>query len=416
MSNTTKPLTPGLLNPKALLWIGVIALLAGYGLNYFKAQKGLIRLETGKENTLVTNQDTTEGGASSATDPGFAITLDSLDITPHTTAYQIKLMKRDSATFDHASMGSNIPSTLVALYPLEPMKNTVVDKTEYRFRLKEFYPNFEFAYEYPANRDSISPKAPGITLELKTKEGNPIVTLHTKLPNKNKLADIVSLGASLAFYWEIPMDSVRAIASDPATHGNKVVFSGADRRVFFIINDSIAEQPLTEKSFYKIPGQDSAGFTILYCFPDMALLKAVPSTKGTELLNPVAHVEIWKEGQGAQDAFVYPESGPRKGGEFEIPGSGYLIGLGIDQEKEVKYCNCKLSIREEGTDRAEIVSINEGKSANYKGYSLRPVECRMGHPGKVILEIQKRPGRILMISGMVSLVFGIFLLVFRRRS
>lgn len=416
MSNTTKPLAPGLLNPKVLLLIGVIALLAGYGLNYFQAQKGLIRLETGKENTLVTNQDTTEGGASAATGPGFAITLDSLNITPHTSAYQIKLMKRDSATFDHASMGNNIPSTLVGLYPLEPMKNTVVDQTEYRFRLKEFYPNFEFAYEYPANRDSIQPKAPGITLELMTKEGTPIVTLHTKLPNKNKLADLVSLGASLAFYWEIPMDSVRAIAADRTKPGNKVVFSGADRRVFFIVNDSIAEQPLTEKSFYKIPGQDSAGFTIIYCFPDMALLKAVPSTRGTELLNPVAHVEIWKEGQGAQDAFVYPESSGRKGGEFEIPGSGYLIGLGIDQEKEVKYCDCKLSIREDGNETAEIVSITSGKSARYKGYSLRPVECRMGHPGKVILEIQKKPGRILMISGVLLAVFAIFLMFLRRKT
>lgn len=395
--------------------IGVIALLAGYGLDYFQAQKGRIRLETGKENTLVTSQDTTGGKDSSATRPGFAITLDSLHIRPHTTAYQIKLMKRDTASFDHASMGNNISSTLVGLYPLEPMKNTVVDNTEYRFRLKEFYPNFEFAYEYPENRDSIQPKAPGITLELKTKEGTPIVTLHTKLPNKNKLADLVSLGASLAFYWEIPMDSVRAMAADRTEHGNRIVFSGADHRIFFIVNDSISEQPLTEKSFYKIPGQDSAGFTIIYCFPDMALLKAVPSTRGTALLNPVAHVEIWKEGQGAQDAFVYPESGPRKGGEFEIPGSGYLIGLGIDQEKEVKYCDCHVSIRDGGSETAEIVSMSSGKSVNYKGYNLRPVECRVGNPGKVILEIQKKPGRILMISGVLLAVFAILLMILRRK-
>ena len=395
--------------------IGVIALLAGYGLDYFQAQKGRIRLETGKENTLVTSQDTTGGKDSSATRPGFAITLDSLNIRPHTAAYQIKLMKRDSATFDHASMGSTSASTLIGLYPLEPMKNTVVDKSEYRFRLKEFYPNFEFAYTYPADRDSIQPNAPGITLELKTKEGTPIVTLHTKLPNKNKLADLVSLGASLAFYWEIPMDSVRAMAADRTEHGNRIVFSGVDRRIFFIVNDSISEQPLTEKSFYKIPGQDSAGFTIIYCFPDMALLKAVPSSRGTELLNPVAHVEIWKEGQGAQDAFVYPESGPRKGGEFEIPGSGYLIGLGIDQEKEVKYCDCQVSIRESGNEKAEIVTMTAGKSANYKGYSLRPVDCRMGNPGKVILEIQKKPGRILMISGVLLAVFAILLMILRRK-
>ncbi len=408
-------MTPGLLNPGGLLLIGVIALLAGYGLNYFQAQRGLIRLEAGKENTLVTNQDTTEGGSSSAKGPGFAITLDSLNIRPHTPEYQIKLMKRDSATFDHASMGNNIASTLVGLYPLEPMKNTIIDNTEYRFRLKEFYPNFEFAYEYPANRDSIQPKAPGITLELKTKEGNPIVTLHTKLPNKNKLADLVSLGASLAFYWDIPMDSIRAIAADQSKAGHKVVFSGADQKVYFIVNDSIDEQPLKEKSFYKIPGQDSAGFTIIYCFPDMALLKAVPSTRGTALLNPVAHVEIWKEGQGAQDAFVYPESGPRKGGEFEIPGSGYLIGLGIDQEKEVKYCDCHVSIRDGGTGKAEIVSMISGKPVNYKGYRLRPVECRMGNPDKVSLEIQRKPGRIPMIVGGLLAVFAIFLMIFRRK-
>jgi hypothetical protein len=396
---------------------GILILLAGLALNHFYGQKGKLLLEAGKENTLITNQDTTSGGDSSAPKLGLAITLDTVILKPHTPEYELRLLKRDTTVAaHHGAMSGSTFSTLTGVFPLEQMKIRVVEKTDLRFRLKEFYPNFEFAYEYPANRDSIAAKAPGITLELKTREGTPIVTLRSDQPNKNKLGDIVSLGASLFFYWDIPMDSIKAIADDHSKPGNKIVFSGADHKIFFILNDSITEKPLQEKTFYAMPGQDSVGFTIIYCFPDIALLKAVPSTRGTDLLNPVAHVEIWKEGQGAIDAFVYPESRVRKGGEFEIPGSVYRIGLGIDPAKEMPYCDCSISARKDGSETPEVISFVSGKSMMYKGYRFRPVKCLAGVPGKVTMEIEKMPGRNLVIGGIIVAVLAIFLMLFRKKA
>ena len=99
-------------------------------------------------------------------------------------------------------------------------------------------------------------------------------------------------------------------------------------------------QPLKEGTFYKMPGLDTVGFTVLYSFPDYAYLKAVPSTNGEDMLNPVAHIEVWKEGEGYRDAFIYPEKRGRKGGVYAIPGSDHKIGLGEIEAKALKHCDC----------------------------------------------------------------------------
>lgn len=388
-------------------------MLAGLGLNQFYGLQGELHLEVGKVNSMKAGTSAGLEQDSSSGDLGLSVTLDSLRVNPFTPVYEIKLSKKDTVKA-HSEYQPGPVYSMIGLYPLEQMKIIEIEKSDFRFRLKEFYPNFQFAYQYPSERDTIAPRAPGITLELKTKEGSPIVTLRSDQPKKHLLGDIVSLGASLAFYWNIPMDSIKEIAANNSNAVNKVVFSGADTTVYFILLDSIQSQPLKENMFYKIPGQDSSGFTILFCYPDINYLMAVPSSKGSDLINPVAHVEIWKEGGSAKDAFVYPETRSKKGGDFDIPGTDYRIGLGTNKELARHYCDCIISIKGDSTMVADTLTLLAGKPAIAHGYRFTPLECKNGYPGGVIMEVRYLPGRIPIIIGFSLAGIAILLFLIRR--
>lgn len=373
-----------------------------------------MRLEAGKAKTLVTDASAHKQDTSASKVPGLIIMLDSLEIQSHTPEFEIKLWRSDTMPANPHAPQTTGPKELIGAFPLEPMKINKIEDTDLRFRLKAFYPNFEFAYEYPADRDTIKPKAPGITLELKTKEGTPIVTLRSDQPGKHILRDIVSLGASLEYYWKLPSDTLKAIAAETYKTGNKILFAGSDNKVFIVFDGLIEEKQLEEKLFYKMPGQDSTGFTILYSFPDAGLLKAVPSSRGTEVLNPVAHVEIWKEGEGYRDAFVYPETRVRLNGGFEIPGTGYKLGMGTVKESEIKYCDCMVSIQEDSTHAPVTLTFLAGKSKNYHGYRFSPIECLNGSPEILTMQISRKPGKTALLLGFILAGIALVLLFVKK--
>lgn len=393
---------------------GAAFLLAGFAFTYFYSQKGVINLEVGSVNSLKTESHASTGPKQSTSGPGFAITLDSLKIHPYTPEYEINLWKKDTNSVQAESLMGTSPSSLVGVFPIAPMEIRKIDTTDLRFRLKEFYPNFQFSYQYPAVRDTIEPRAPGITLELKTKEGSPIVTLRSDQPKKHLLGDIVSLGASLAFYWHMPIDSVKEMAAKNVMGVNKIIFSGSDTTIYFLRKDSISTQPLKENVFYKMQGEEGTGFTVLFCYPDVALLKAVPSSKGSEMTNPVAHVEIWKEGGSAKDAFLYPETRGKKGGDFEIPGSDYKLGLSANKDHALNYCDCIISVQKDSLMRSGTLSFLSGKPVMYQGYRFRPVECKDVYPGAVIMEVTYLPGRIPKIIGLMLIGMALFLYLVKR--
>ncbi len=414
MSTPTRQISTVPLKPTWLFIIAAILIGAGWGINYFFAEEGILRLEAGKAKTLVTGGAANKDQQPSSKDLGFIITLDSLEIRTHTPEFEIKLWKSDTMPANPHAPQNTGPKELIGTFLPEPMKINKIDDTDLRFRLKAFYPNFEFAYEYPADRDTIKPKAPGITLELKTKEGTPIVTLRSDQPGKHTVGDIVSLGASLVYYYELPSDSLQAKAFDPLTPGDKILFSGADNKVFFVIDGLIEEKKLEEKMFYTMPDQDSVGFTILYSFPDAALLQAVPSSRGTEVLNPVAHVEIWKEGEGYRDAFIYPETRSRISGGFDIPGSLYKLGMGTVKESEIKYCDCMVSIQEDSTHAPVSLAFLAGKSQNYRGYRFSPTECLNGSPEILAIQISRKPGKTLLLLGFILAGIALILLFVKK--
>jgi len=376
-------------------------------MNYFFGSKGLIQLEFGKGKSLVIKGSTAADSIAGKDNLGIIITLDSLSLRTHLEELELQLWKENDSPAKSTTHQQMPTLQLVDRYALEPMKIWQIEKTDLNFRLSEFYPNFEFAYTYPEGRDTIAPEAPGITLELKTTEGTPVVTLLTDPPGKNRLKDIVNLGATLEFFWQISRDSINAQNDSP---GNKIIFSGADLRMYYLFNGTIEEKAFRENEFYPMPGADSKGFKVLYCFPDMAYLKAVPSTKGNELLNPVAHVEIWKTGQGAMDAFVYPETKVKKGGNFAIPGSPYKIGLVSKKNPNAQYCDCRITLKDAHSDHIESLFFSAGESITYQGLRFQPVDCNDESPRTVTMRISTPQPIVPIIFGTLFLGIAFFLM------
>jgi hypothetical protein len=398
------------------LILGIVALLSGVTMNYFNGMSGKIKLEEGEEKKLVMSGSNEADSTSEKYNLGLAISLEDLTLRPHDPDFEILLWKSQDT-------GANSPSTpkangfeLIDQFDPEPMKIRQIEKSDWNFRMRAFYPNFEFAYEYPSVRDTIAPEAPGITIELKTVEGTPVVTLLSDPPGKHRLKDIVSLGASLEFFWQISSDSLEAIIAQHDSLENKIIFSGSDLKMYYLFNGRLEEKSFREQEFYSMPGEDSTGFKVLFCFPDMAFLRAVPSTKGNELLNPVAHLEIWKTGQGAIDAFVYPETRSKKGGDFAIPGTDFKVGLGSKASSNVQYCDCRVLLRNEESNLVDSLIFRSGERKSYKGLHFQPLECSDQYPKMVIMKVSKTFSLVPTIFGFLFLAIALLLLFKGKRA
>lgn len=389
---------------------GLLILLTGLILNYTGSQKGLLKLTEGIPISLALDQ--AAAAEDQPTDTlGLQISLDSMTVRPITPSYKLQVYETDSAAMSQPSGGSTGLMIPVDVFDLEPMKILKVGTSDFRFRLKAFFPNFTFAYTYPADRDTIQPIAPGITLELKRKKAEPLVaTMLSDEPKRARLEDAVGLGASLAFFWEAPQDSIQRFAEKSKAGGPWVIFSEADSLVYFIREGMVDQKPLREQAYYPVSAPDSTGFTILHCFPDAAFLKAEPATRGSELLNPVAQIEYWPLGGRYQEAYVYPENSGKKGGEFAIPGTTYKIGLGMDRKEVLGQCVFYVSWRGEAGSEPERLQIKGGEAISVQGYTLTPIACKTNIPGTLMVQVSRSPGRIPVILG--SLMAGLALLVF----
>lgn len=395
---------------RVFLVMGIASLLFGMYQYYFAGIKGLIKLEIGKSNNLILRVGEAGEISQQKDQMGLTITLDSVVIRQYTPTYEITLWKLNKAdtTLSAKSHGSGY--TFIERFSSEPMEIRQIEKTDFYFRLKAFYPNFEFAYQYPEDRDTIAAHDPGITIELTTNEGNPIVTLQSEPPSKRHLKDIVGLGAALSFYQAISLDSIKAISVRGNPGEDRIILTGSDRKMYHLLDGLIEEKPFEENIFYPMPGHDSVGFKVLFCFPDVAYLKAVPSTKGDEPLNPVANIEIWKAGQGAVDAFIYPETNVRKGGDFGIPGSDYKLGLRINPEQRVHYSDCHISIRDASSKIVESLTFHSGERKSYQNLRFQPVDCNDQYPKHLTLEVTKRNSFLPVFFGFLFLGIALFLL------
>lgn len=327
-----------------LVLAGIMLLLAGFLLDRLLGKTGNVHLVLGiSSNPTLSSGDLQKSDAISRLDAN--LKLDSILIGNNQPGYELQVREIDEEFSQSVHANINPPSHLLAGYPLSPIKIHKVADTEYRFRLKQFYPDFTFKYTYPENRDTLAPNAPGITLNLVTPDKEDVVTLRADKPNLSKLDDVVGLGCGLYFFWTLSQDSVKLVINDTALNGNKILLVGKDKKVYWFFDGKLDSTAL-ENKFYAMPGKQGIGFTVLQVFPDARWLKAEPGTKSDHLLNPVAEVEVWKLGEGAQSLFLYPNAGGRHGGEWKVPGKNLVLTCAVDHKMLVDACRCKLNVHD----------------------------------------------------------------------
>lgn len=383
--------------------IGGVILILGNKLSFLKPASGEITLQVGQTKNLILADPAFKDTLKENLD--VQITLESVAVKPHTPEFEIVVLKRNSAQDDKSIGNTTVPFNVIDVFTLEVMKIHQIEKTDIFFRLKEFYPDFQFEYAYPDRKDTIDARAPGITISLKTPEGSPVATLEAGDPSRFSLKDIVSLGAELEFYWQLDEESVRKMhMTDMLT--DRIIFTGLEQKMYFLLDGKLEVQSFEENRFYTMPGQDIIGFTVLHCFPDKAYLKAVPSSASQEVNNPVAHLEIWRAGQSAMDAFVYPESRVRKGGDFAIPSTDYKIGIQPNALRSARFCDCRIRFSRDEYGRPDQIIFLEGEQKAAHGFHLRPVAC---NDQQVTFEVT---GKTSPIPIMLALLFaGVALLV-----
>jgi hypothetical protein len=242
-------------------------------------------------------------------------------------------------------------------------------------------------------------------LELKLPGGNHIVTLSNAKGYRPTLDDVVGLGAGLDYQWSFKEDSLRKMIAE-GQHKSQVFFNGLRKSIWFVTGDSIRELPLEEGAFYSTGrGDTTTGFRVKLAFPDVAFLKAEPSSKSNQIINPVARVEVWKEGGAAEEAYLYPESPGRKAGKFVVSGAGFTLGLGYDRETTIQHCQCHLTIDREGVSEAKSVKLEGKGSQTVFGYTMALQEC-MDHPQKVSVSVSKSSGFPMIIAGLCILALA----------
>ena len=396
---------------RKIILFSLALLVAGVAWNEWSAEKTSVRLWLGMEKTNfslqpknVNTEDTQESN------PGFTLRLDSLRVLPFEKEYELHL--RGTDTSFSKSMHPNMapPGDIEDRFTLEPMKIRKVGKTEYRFRLREFYPDFTFRYTYPGNQDTIPPRSPGITLDLVTREGPAVVTLRVDQPGRDRLDDVVGLGYTLLFQWEAPSDTLLN-RPDTGEVKNKIIFAGKARKVYYIRDGAYTSEIFKDNTYYTIPGQDSFGFTVLQCFPDAALLKAEPATKSDSLVNPVARVEMWKKGGTSTEAYLYPEVFGRNSGHFAFPGENEILSLGLSTAQEINACHCLLTLRDTLSGETRLMTLNGKENERYKGYSFHLKECDTTTQAQVTLSIKKYASGLLNVLGNWGIVVLLVLLL-----
>ncbi len=402
-----------------LAHLGPIIILAGFWGDYFYGSKGIIQLEEGESKNLVRLYDGHSNYISDSTYLDFSIQLDNFEFEKHEPDYRIQIWKRDTSNHSQtaaqgATKMNGKPLTIIASLPLVPMEIRHIYGTDIYFRLKKMYPNFRFEYTYPATVNDIEPVDPGIQLDIKTTYGDGTLQLLANKPNRNKVLDLDMFGGWIEFYWELPEDIIKALQTPIADNNNRIIFAGKKRMVHYLVNGEVISEPLVENVDFPIPNKENTLLHILHIFPDASLLKAIPSSKDDQLINPVAGVEIWHKGKYSQNAYIYPSNGGRIGGAFNIPGSNFLLALESVKSMETKFYKSDISIVNKDKEVLKKQAIKVNKPMLYHGYRFYQTDYNPNNPEYSGIGVTHEPGLYLIYFGFYVLVLGVGLMFYGR--
>lgn len=399
-----------------LAHLSPIVILVGFWIDYFSGFRGIIHLEEGQAKNVVQVYKGHSSYVGDSTTLPFRIRLDHFEFEKHDPDYRIQIwrMARNPHAMpvsEHEMHETPTPEILASL-PLEEMEIHKIYGTDIRFRLVEFYPNFQFEYTYPSVTDTIEAKDPGVQLELKTQYGDAALQLRANQQGRNKIADESILGAWLEFYWELPAELSEGLSKQPIdekmAQTNRVIFDGKNRKIYELMLGDLVVKPLEMNKFYPMPGQKASGFTVLQLFPDAAYLEAKPVSKGAELLNPVARIEVWdKTVPGSQEAYLYPSGDLRKGGQFMIPNSDYFLALESFRDRETKFYKSDLSVLDENGDAVKQQAIKVNEPMLHGGYRFYQTDYDPNNPSYSGIGVSHEPGLYLIYFGFFVLVAGV---------
>jgi hypothetical protein len=387
---------------RALLVLSLLTVITGSTLNYFYGFQGGVYLVEGERTGSL--------WLDSLADFGFDIELEAVSVAAHTPIYEIQLWEQDSSVLGHLDADVTSTGKCTGRFPLEAMKIFGIPGSDFGFRLSEFYPNFRFAYTYPDRIDTIPPRAPGVTLQMSTDVGTPVLTLRGDQPGRDTMADIIGLNATLQYVWSAQPDSIEMIIGNTKPGKDKILLIGELQKIILISDQNPIETETPRDAFFMMPGRNDTGFKVLQWFPDAAYLKAEPVSDGEEILNPVAGVHVWREGQGYQEVFLYPRTRGRRGGYFAVPGGPQYLVLGLSNDEELRHCAATAGIynRKTGSKMRDI-TLEGSKAAHYARFRFTLERCYAG--AGAVMDASYRPGKWLIWAGtgIGLLAFGLLL-------
>lgn len=396
---------------KAILLGGLALLIGGAAVLVFGPGQGRIRLVNGiSGHKLLPGHP----GKPDSVLLDFSLVLDSIRADAMEPELSLLVWAIDTAGQSHSGQATPY-SGLVDAFPLDTMVIRPIGKTDHRFRLVRFYPDFTFRYTYPEEHLGDPPRSPGITLSLITPDGEGITTLRTDQPGKDKLDDLVDLGCHFMYAWRVSEDSLRDAVSRFDQPLNQVLFSGVDRRIYYLFEGKLTADSLAVGKSYVLPGRSEPAFSIVVHFPDATYLQAEPATASHEANRPVAQVELWKKGGRSTELFLYPNTQGRAGGDHRIPGTNALLTLAENPVALLRRSDIYLRA---GAAEAEAdpILLSRGNGLIYNGKYIKPLSCHPDYPGSVILSVHPLRGLWMAVAGLGLVALAAFLRLRKRGS
>jgi hypothetical protein len=385
---------------RPLLMSGLVLLMAGGATLIFNRGHGRIRLVTGISESRLVLAD-----GSDTSMLAFSLVLDSIRADAVIPEYKILVWAADTAARSHSGTSTAF-SGLVDEFEPDTMVIRQVGESDYRFRVVELYPDFTFRYTYDADKSTTPPAAPGVTLDLRSPAGSQIATLRADQPGKHTLDDHAGLGCVFEYHWMLDADSLARELLHTDQPINKVFFSGADNRVYFLVDGKLSEDALEENRRYTLDDNKDKGFTVLVHFPDAAYLKAVPATASADFNKPVARVEIWRKGGGAQEIFLYPNTNGRIGGDHRVKGTNAVLTLGESPKALLGRSDVYMRAGPQ-EEEAHALVLDGGKGVVFSGKHIKPLSCHAEYPGSVVLSVRSLTGFWIACAGMLAVVLAL---------
>lgn len=388
--------------------LGPILILAGFWVDYYIGYRGLMPLQTGQSSSTVKVYTRNTNKINEEISLPFKLKLDYFKSEMFDPDYRIQIWKNDG------TQGNQ--SRIVASVPVELDHSINIYDTDISFKIKEFYPNFFLEYSYPERYDSLPPKNPGILIELQNPHGGGnVLQLRSNSAKEYKFDDPI-LGFTFSFYWDLPsslkgeLDNFQS--SSPFAKSSRIVFSGAEKKIYEIYNGALKQHSLEEEKIYLVPGSDMSKYRILSVYPDASYLESQPSTFDDRQLNPVAKLGVSRQSwKTPKDAFLFPSSkGP--GGQFLIEKTPYLLALESIKDKETKYWESGISIITPSGEELPSQRVVVNEPLTYMGYKFYQSDYDPNNSNYSGIGVSYHPGLMIVYIGFYVLVIGVSLMFY----